>query len=57
MSKTKIISFKLEEQAKADFEKLAKDNHTTPSALLYAFVHNKIKQSKSKLIFNKGVRK
>lgn len=50
MSKNKIITFKIEDEAKENFEKVCKDKFQTPSQALYSFVHTQIKHSKSKPI-------
>lgn len=50
MGKDKLISFKIEEEAKEDFEKWCKENHTTPSHELRLFVHQKNKLLNSKRI-------
>ena len=50
MSKEKIISFKIEPEAKESFDRLCREKHTTPSHELRLFVHQHIKQSKGKPI-------
>lgn len=46
MSKEKIIAFKIEPEAKENFDRLCREKHTTPSHELRLFVHQKIKQLK-----------
>ena len=52
MSKDKMINFKVEDIVKADFEKICKDNFTTPSHELQLYVRKTIenhsKQKKKK---------
>ena len=54
MSKDKIINFKVEDEVKAEFEKLCQDNFTTPSHELRIYVrktienHSKQKKKKKK---------
>ena len=50
MSKEKIISFKIEAEAKEDFELVCKGKFQTVSQALYSFVHTQIKHSKGKPI-------
>lgn len=50
MAKDKLITFKIEEEAKIKFEKLCKNNYTTISQALYTFVHQKIKQEEGEQI-------
>jgi len=50
MPKDKIQNFKLEEDVKADFEKLCAENFTTPSHELRLLVHKWIKAHNSKPI-------
>ena len=49
MGKDKIITFKIEEEAKKAFEDICKGNYTTVSQKLYAFVHQSIKHSGGKI--------
>ena len=44
--KTAIQNFKIEEDAKEQFNKLCDDNHTTASQALRKFVHESIKNQK-----------
>ena len=44
MSKDKIISFKIEEDTKENFERICKENFTTVSQKLYTFVRQEVKK-------------
>lgn len=50
MAKSKIINFKIEPDAEAEFKRICEDNFTSPSHELRLFVHSFIKRHKGNKI-------
>lgn len=46
MSRSKIINVRTEEEVKEQFEQACEDNYTDPSAVLYKFIRQYIRQNK-----------
>lgn len=56
MAKDRIINFKVEEEVKVRFEELCTDNFSNPSAELYKFVRNYIRQNEGQRILLKDIK-